>query len=365
MKSGVIQGEIREALLSAFPRAGDMEIVVADAGIHTTFAEYLAVPGTTYSLALFNLLAWVEAQDQLVPFLKAAQDANPGNPKLRVVMAKLSGLEKRFDALRPVHEGTAIGLGEAERIVLKGVKFEDVWVWIETLAQMRRAVCRVEPQPQRESIEGYGTGYLVAPDVVMTNFHVAAPFWGEKVKAGRVVLRFDYETGVGGTSIPDGTEHKLATSWRGPANPTKEQSSRPWRVLSSPESGLDFALLRLEKPAGDDAIGGKPRGFLKLTARGFNPTDPVLILQHPAAAPMKLSFGAVDQPDPPNHVLYKVNTEGGSSGSPCLTQDLKVTAIHHFGKTVNNRGVTHEAILKYLAGKSEELTTQGLQQLLA
>ena len=95
------------------------------------------------------------------------------------------------------------------------------------------------------------------------------------------------------------------------------------------------------------------RGFLTLTAHSFNPTDPILILQHPNAAPLKLSFGAVERPDPPNRVLYEVNTEGGSSGSPCLTQNLKVTAIHHFGLTENNRGVTHEAILAFLQTKQD------------
>ena len=66
---------------------------------------------------------------------------------------------------------------------------------------------------------------------------------------------------------------------------------------------------------------------------------------------MKLSFGAVEKPDPPSHVEYKVNTQGGSSGSPCLTQDLKVTAIHHMGMADKNRGVTHEAILNFLKAR--------------
>lgn len=128
---------------------------------------------------------------------------------------------------------------------------------------------------------------------------------------------------------------------------------------------LDFALLRLAKPAGDEAVDGSTRGFLQLTARAFNATDPILILQHPAAAPLKVSFGAVEEPVPPNWVLYKVNTEGGSSGSPCLTQDLKVSAIHHYGLVTNNRGVTHDAILSHLAGRREQLKALGLEHLIA
>ena len=360
MRSGALQEEIREALLDAFRQAYQMEIVVSNADIGTTFANYLAVPGTTYEQAMFNLLIWAESQDKLVPFLKAAQASNPGNPRLKAVMAKFAGLEARFGALRP-----DVGLGEAERIVLKGVKFEDVGVWIDTLARARWAICRVEPQLQSQSTAGYGTGYLVAPDVVMTNFHVAKPFWADKQKAGAVVLRFGYETGTTGVAVSEGVEHKLATSWRGPAGAPKELTDHPWQVLSSSVDALDFALLRLEKPAGDDVVNGSPRSLLTLTARGFNPTDPILILQHPQAAPLKLSFGAVEKLDPPNHVLYVVNTDGGSSGSPCLTQDLKTTAIHHYGQTSNNRGVTHEAILAFFATKRDELKTQGLERLIS
>src|SRR5208337_1202978 len=184
----------------------------------------------------------------------------------------------------------------------------------------------------------------------------AEKFWDDKAKAGRVVLRFDYEKGVSGVSVPDGAAFKLAMAWRGPAVPSEAQEARPWQVLYSPESELDFALLRLDRPAGDDTVDGGARGFLKLTARSFNQTDPILILQHPNAAPLKLSFGAVERTDPPNRELYDVNTEGSSSGSPCLTQNLKVIVIHHFGLTENNRGVTHEAILAFLATKRDILS---------
>jgi len=359
MKSGALKKDLRKALLDAFRRASEMEIVVSDANIGTTFENFRAT-ADSYQDALFKLLDYVEAQDKLVPFLQAAQDDNPDNPDLQRVLANLSRLEARFATLRPNKS-----FGEAERIVLNGLTFEDAAVWIGTLAKMRRAVCRVEPQPENESIAGFGTGYLVAPDVVMTNFHVAEDFWDDQAKAGRVVLRFDYEKGASGVSVTDGAPFKLAMAWRGPATASEAAKDRPWQVLSSPVSELDFALLRLDRPAGDDTVDGGARGFLTLTAHSFYPTDPILILQHPNAAPLKLSFGAVERPDPPNRVLYDVNTEGGSSGSPCLTQNLKVTAIHHFGLTENNRGVTHEAILAFLATKRDILSAQGLGQLIS
>ena len=180
-----------------------------------------------------------------------------GNPKLKAVRAKLADLESRFSELRP-----EVSFEEAERIVLKGVKFEDVGPWIDQLATMRRAVCRIEPQPESDTIEGYGTGFLVAPDVVMTNYHVASSFCLARERAERVRLRFDYESAVPGGSAFRGTEHKLALTGSQSSDLADESAKSPWQVCSSPEdpAGLDFALLRLARPAGDDLVRGESAG---------------------------------------------------------------------------------------------------------
>jgi hypothetical protein len=270
---------------------------------------------------------YADPQDQLLPLLRAAQQKNPKNEKLLAVMDKLADLEDRFASLRPDKS-----FGEAERIVLKRVTFEDVGIWIEKLKSMRRAVCRVEPQPQTETIAGFGSGFLVAPDVVITNFHVARPFWDDEAKARRVVLRFGYETDSAGVKVSDGVEYKLATSWRGPGTPDAEQAERPWQVLSNPEDDLDYALLRLDRPASADRVNGVERGFLTPTSWRFSEADPLLILQHPSAAPLKLAIGAVEKPDHPSHIFYKGNwprptSRGMPTGSICRSpRDCSWTA---------------------------------------
>ncbi len=355
MESGKLYDEIVEALKAAFPDPGDMDRVVGSADIGVSFGEY-KVGRPTYPQALRALVAdYADPQGLLVPLLKAAQEKNPRNQRLRKVM----DLVDQFGALRADKS-----FGEAERIVLKGVLFEDVGVWIEKLKAKRRAVCRVEPQPQNETTMGYGTGFLVAEDVIITNFHVAGPFWDDKTKAGRVVLRFGYETDSSGVEVSGGVEYKLASTWRGPGAPTPG-ADRPWQVLSSPEDKLDFALLRLEKAAGEELVDGVKRGFLTLTSWRFHTDDGLLILQHPYAAPLKLAIGAVESLDPPNRVLYKVNTEEGSSGSPCLNQKLETAALHHFGQATNNRGVTLEAIRAQLSTQRDALIAQGLEELIA
>ena len=93
---------------------------------------------------------------------------------------------------------------------------------------------------------------------------------------------------------------------------------------------LDFALLRL-----DEAIGEK-RGWFDLSkdTPDVKVGDPLLIIQHPFGAPLKLALDtrAVLDPVPPDvRLRYATNTEHGSSGSPVLTLDWRLLALHHLG----------------------------------
>jgi hypothetical protein len=352
--------DIRKALLHAFPveEIGSLVVAAESAKLEKSVREYL-VGGTQYRDGVFSYLKWVKAQNRLVCFLKAAREENPDHPELGQVMNRLADLENRFAALHPVAEdGAPYSLENAEAEVVKavaayeakvleGVGFENVGPWLDKLGQMRRAICRIEPYP--DSLPGCGTGYLVAPDIVMTNFHVAEPFWNNSTAAQKVVVRFDFEVPAGKVGAEEGDTYPLRAEWKPGEQPTAARP-HPWQCLSSPadESAadkFDFALLRLARPAVDDA--GKARPCLELTAQEFRKADPVLILQHPAGEPLKLSFGSITKVES-TRVRYMVNTKDGSSGSPCLTQDLKVTAIHHFTTGNENQAVTHQAILNFL-----------------
>jgi V8-like Glu-specific endopeptidase len=347
--------QIVEALRAAFPDPGDMSRVVLSADIGVTFDDFRAAVATTYPQAISSLLYnYAYPQGKLVPLLKAARKKNKDNVKLGAVINGLAELEEDFASLRP-----DLSFGEAEGIVLKGADFENVATWIRDLTAARHRVCRIESDPQ------FGTGFLVAPDVIITNFHVAEKFWKDPKQAKQVVLRFGYETDTAGKKPSPGVEHKLASTWRGPGKPTAEQAKRPWQVLSSPEGELDFALLRLEKAAGDEKVIGGKRGVFEPISSTISPGDPLLILQHPQAEPLKLAFGAVKKKDPPNRVLYQVNTEPGSSGSPCLNQRLETVALHHWGiDDTKNRGVTFKAIRGYFSDEADTLKVHGLEHLI-
>jgi hypothetical protein len=364
--TGEFQEQVRGALISAFSLPGEIDIVVTDADMtygdgQRVLFQHFNPPATPMPAAVNNLLTWVGQNDYLVQFLIAAAARSPRNRKLQAVMSRLGDLTATYRAQRPIEEsGREIPLGEAERIVFQGLSFENVAIWLDDMARKRRAVCRIEPQPQtteQVSLAGYGTGFLIAPDVVMTNDHVASRFYSDKDAASRVTCRFDFEVGLDGVAPAPtaGTPHKL--------HPTD------WPVANSPEGQLDFALLRLERPAGDDAVGGGTRGVLTTSAYAFTPGEPVVILQHPMADPLKLAFGPVaEKPWAADRVAYRVNTEGGSSGSPCLTQGRLVAAIHHYSEADRNRGVLMSSILTHLkntdADVKNRLKERGLNDLL-
>ena len=182
-------------------------------------------------------------------------------------MATLAKVENQFAALSPITEdGKPLHLEEAEALVLMGVKFENVGPWLDRLSTMRRAVCRVEPQPPGKAPLGTAPATWLAPDVVMTNFHVAEPFWANPSRAKGVRCRFDYETPAGGVGAGPGKEYSLRTEWPAGEAATADRP-HPWQGLASPENQLDFALLRLERRAAEDQAGGTVRSFLTLTAR--------------------------------------------------------------------------------------------------
>ena len=78
--------------------------------------------------------------------------------------------------------------------------------------------------------------------------------------------------------------------------------------------------------------------------------DGVFVIQHPKGQPKKYSQDKILEVQPP-FVLYKADTESGSSGSPVLTTvGLKLVGIHHTGckELSYNKGTLCSKILQDL-----------------
>jgi hypothetical protein len=328
--TGPFRREIREALLEAYPLPNDLRMLVED-----TIGEPLVNISMANDMptVAFDLINWARARGLLTDLILGATAQRPRSERLKAV-------SRQFQFV-------VAAAGEEERIQRPDVPFQNAGEWGETYNHSRAAICRVEPQPLDQSNEGYGTGFLVLPDVVLTNFHVVdSPVFDPR----RVVLRFDCEIGQDKQATP-GRVCGLADHWKLATSPRVQ------------DGGCDYALLRLAEPVGGEALLTGPRGVLRLRAHAFRFGQPVFILQHAAARPLELAIGTVTDPSvSPVQVAYDANTEGGSSGSPCFNAALQVVALHHFGGPDHNRGVKAESILRDLSARDDpELRRIGSQ----
>jgi Trypsin-like peptidase domain len=210
-----------------------------------------------------------------------------------------------------------------------------------------------------------GTGFLVGDDLVLTNHHVLSGVIGGSTGAGVVEFIFDYRTqdSTVNESKPIGLKTEGATA----ANP------RPWLVdhagMTAEESAptgqpdiskdtdptfLDFALVRLASRAGaTSAPNGTPRGHFTINKAGppfsFPQGTALIIVGHPLkgggfkSSPQTFAIepDSVIAKNPNNtRVQYRTNTLRGSSGSPVLSAQWELVALHHYGKTgLYNQGI--------------------------
>jgi hypothetical protein len=76
-----------------------------------------------------------------------------------------------------------------ERIILASAPFVDVSTWRAQLGELEAQVCRVEVPARLAST--VGTGFLVGPDVCLTNFHVVKILIDHMADPRQARLRFD------------------------------------------------------------------------------------------------------------------------------------------------------------------------------
>lgn len=319
--------------------------------------------GDNLQQIVFELLRAAEAEGWTLGLLLAAREANPGNPALLAFAQQLGAAPPT-----PPHL-------ELERIIRAANSLLDLHQWRTRLGQIEGQVCRVEVATEGRGTL-YGTGFLVGPDVVMTNYHVieaviageqgATTSKGLSARARNVALRFDYKRLADGTTLQQGTLHRLTADWLIDASPMSPCDSRPEAGEPGPEE-LDYALLRVEGAPGALPLGDKSepdaprRGWITVgaSAAPLQPGSPLFIVQHPQGEPLKLALdtdAVVALNANGTRVRYKTNTEPGSSGSPCFNSNWELVALHHAGDPnfapdhgpQYNQGIPLDAILALL-----------------
>jgi hypothetical protein len=284
---------------------------------------------------LYDVVETANAEGWTLDLLSAARASNPRNPHL------VEFEESLELGVTPIADKAAF-----EKIVNERSIFADVAAFRGRLGSLETWVCAFE-------IPGSGgTGFLIKPDIVLTNYHVIESMKDGSVSPADVRCRFDYKMLPGGGVVSGGTAVGLAADWDvGHAQYSQADTQADNNNWGKDE--LDFALVRLERAIGSESIGenaepeAPDRGWQKLSPNppALVADDVVFVLQHPqdlnAATtklqPMQLSSGTIiGFAGNGLRVRHNSRTLPGSSGSPIFNANLEFAALHHAGEP-NNR----------------------------
>jgi endonuclease G, mitochondrial len=208
-----------------------------------------------------------------------------------------------------------VGTVERANVVLERIIQGNDLVGINYLAkgtQAARPVCRIQLRDAGGNVIGFGSGFLVAPGVLLTNHHVFAT----GLESRHSVADFDFELDV-----------------RGQDRPAVHFGFDPNRFFYANKE-LDFALVAVQPRSIDGARELKDWGWLPLDGRSGKSDvgEYLTIVQHPSGERKQvvvrenklLKFDG-------DVIWYATDTVGGSSGAPVFNRFWQVVALHHSG----------------------------------
>lgn len=177
-----------------------------------------------------------------------------------------------------------------------------------------RSVCRIRLRNTSGDTVGFGTGFLVAPSILLTNHHVIS----NAEEAGDAIAEFDYELDLAG----------------------QQKEAVTFAILSTPTpiavQALDFCLAKVADRSLDGRRALADFGWLPLNpAPGKTFIGEYLtIIQHPGGERKQICVREnklLKYDEGADTLWYETDTVAGSSGSPVFNSSWQVAALHHSG----------------------------------
>lgn len=182
-----------------------------------------------------------------------------------------------------------------------------------------RSVARIAVRDGSGRLRSWGTGFLIAPGVLITNNHVLP----DAGMAARSEAQFQFERDIDGQPLEANTF-----------------GLEPRRLFfTSP--ALDFSVVAVAPRALNAEIALDAFGYLPLvgTTGKIAEGEWLTIVQHPNGDPKQVCVRENRYIKKTTDVIwYSTDTVGGSSGSPVFNNDWYVVALHHSGVPEEKNG---------------------------
>lgn len=215
--------------------------------------------------------------------------------------------------------------------------------YLQTGLNISKAICRISIRDSRGVVVGYGTGFLVSPNVIMTNNHVINSYQ----VAFNSIAEFNYQD----------DENFMPC-------PTYNYRLDPETLFITNEY-LDFTLVAVKNNTAIEK-NIEDFGYLKLLPKSGSILEGeyVSIIQHPKGGPKSITLreNKVCKVKG-NFIHYLTDTEPGSSGSPVFNDQWILVALHHSGvpnpenknEWIANEGIQISSIANLIAKKYSAL----------
>jgi endonuclease G len=175
-----------------------------------------------------------------------------------------------------------------------------------------KSVCRINIISSTGE-EGFGTGFLIAPQILITNNHVLPTLDYARYSSAE----FNFEKGA--------DDQQLAS---------KIFNFIPGKLFYT-NVELDYTIIWVNYQSADKASLLSEFGFLKLNPNLGKTKEGnfVSIIQHPDGKIKKVALreNAVTNLSLPKFIRYVTDTKSGSSGAPVFNDKWEVVALHHAG----------------------------------
>jgi endonuclease G len=189
--------------------------------------------------------------------------------------------------------------------------------FLEIGLRAAQAVCRIQVRDLFGRVQGYGTGFMVSPTLLLTNHHVLETL----DSCRRSLAEFNFEDDE--TFVP---------------KESKTFPLEPERFFFT-NVNLDFTLVAV-RPIATDGTSLSEFGHLRLRSESGKSLigEFLTIVQHPNGSTKQVALRENKLIDILDYfVHYSTDTMPGSSGSPVFNDQWDVVALHHAGVQKRDR----------------------------